>query len=101
MVSGILNRVAGSGLERTTVNPIRTRDETDLHIMFGEKWDEQKGICLLCNGPLVPGSNNFLLQSSPDRSESQEPAYSGANTSVTHLGCNLAKNKCSVEEFED
>jgi hypothetical protein len=67
MVSGILNRVAGSGSEQTTVNPIRTREETNLHIMFGEKWQEQRGLCFLCNGPLVVRSSNYLLQASPDR----------------------------------
>src|SRR5208282_3574215 len=67
MVGGILNRVARSGLEETTVNPIRTaRGETDLNIMFGEKWDEQKGLCFLYNGPLVVKSSNFLLQPTPD-----------------------------------
>ncbi len=101
MVGGILNRVAGSGLEQTSVNPIRTRDETSLHIMFGEKWVEQDGVCYLCNGPLVIKSSNLLLQASPDRINSQDPSYSKTNTSITHLGCNLAKNKCTVAEFED
>lgn len=101
MVSGILNRVAGSGSEHMSVNPIRSHDETNLHIMFGEKWEEQKGLCFLCNGPLVPKSSNFLLQCSPDRINSQDAAYSRTNTCITHLGCNLAKNKCSVTEFED
>ncbi len=102
MGGGILSRVARSGVEETTVNPIRTaRNETDLNIMFGEKWDEQNGLCFLCNGPLVTKSSNYLLQPSPDRINSQDPAYSKANTSITHLGCNLAKNKCTVAEFED
>jgi hypothetical protein len=102
MVGGILNRVARSGLEETTVNPIRTaRGETDLNIMFGEKWDEQKGLCFLCNGPLVTKSSNYLLQASPDRINSQDPSYSKANTCIAHLGCNLAKNKFTVAEFED
>jgi hypothetical protein len=101
MVGGILNRVEGSGFEKTTVNPVRTREETDLHIMFGEKWEEQKGLCFLCNGPLVVRSNNFLLRCSPDRINSKDTAYSKANTTITHLGCNLAKNKCTVAEFED
>jgi hypothetical protein len=102
MVGNILNRVARSGVEETTVNPIRTaRGETDLNIMFGEKWGDQKGICFLCNGPLVVKSSNYLLQTSPDRIDSQDPAYSKANTCIAHLGCNLAKNKCSVAEFED
>jgi len=102
MVSGILNRVARSGVEEKTVNPIRTAcGETDLNIMFGKKWDEQNGLCFLCNGPLVVKSSNYLLQASPDRIDSQDSAYSKTNTCITHLGCNLAKNKCTVAEFED
>jgi hypothetical protein len=102
MVGNILNRVARSGVEEKTVNPIRTAcGETDLNIMFGEKWDEQKGLCFLCNGPLATKSSNSLLQPSPDRINSQDPAYSKANTCITHLGCNLAKNQWSVAEFED
>jgi hypothetical protein len=58
-------------------------------------------LCFLCNGPLATKSSNYLLQPSPDRLNSQDPAYSKANTSITHLGCNLAKNKWSVAEFED
>jgi len=84
------------------VNPIRiARGETELNIMFGKKWDEQKGMCFLCNGLLVSKSTNFLLQCSPDRINSADPSYSEGNTCITHLGCNLAKNKCTVAEFED
>jgi hypothetical protein len=84
------------------VNPIRTASgETDLNIMFGEKWDEQTGLCFVFNGPLVTKSSNYLLQASPDRISSQDPSYSKANTGIAHLGCNLAKNKCTVAEFED
>jgi hypothetical protein len=101
MVGGIMGRVGGSGSEQMTVNPIRTHEDTNLHMMFAEKWEEQKGLCFLCNGPLVVKSNNLLLQCSPDRINSQDSAYSKVNTRITHLGCNLAKNKCTVEEFED
>jgi hypothetical protein len=41
------------------------------------------------------------LQASPDRTDSQDVAYNDANTRITHLGCNLAKNKVSMAEFED
>lgn len=101
MVGGILNRVGGSGSEHVTVNPVRTREETNLHIMLGERWQAQEGMCFLCNGPLMTESSNFLLQCSPDRINSQDTSYSKANTRITHLGCNLAKNKCTVAEFED
>jgi hypothetical protein len=101
MAAGILGRVAAGGTERTSVNPIRTMSEPDIHVMLGTKWQEQEGRCFLCHGPLLPGTNNYLLQCSPDRTDSQDVAYSAANTQITHLGCNLAKNKVSLAEFED
>ncbi len=55
MVGGILSRVARSGRSETTVNPTGTaRGETDLNMMFGKKWEEQKGLCSLCDRPLMP-----------------------------------------------
>lgn len=47
------------------------------------------------------GTQNYLLQTSPDRTDSQDTAYSKENTRITHLGCNLAKNKVTLAEFED
>jgi hypothetical protein len=101
MAAGILGRVAASGTERTSVNPTRLMTEPDIHIMLGTKWQEQKGCCFLCQGPLVPGTQNYLLQASPDRTDSQDTAYSKENTRITHLGCNLAKNKVTLAKFED
>ena len=46
-------------------------------------------------------TQNFLLQASPERMDSQDVAYSKENTRITHLGCNLAKNKVTMTEFED
>jgi hypothetical protein len=37
MAAGILGRVAASGTERTSVNPIRLMTEPDIHIMLGTK----------------------------------------------------------------
>jgi hypothetical protein len=101
MVSGIVGRVSRSGTEGVRVNPIRTMSESNLHIMLGAKWDEQEGRCFLCQGPLRPGTENVLLQSSPDRLDSGNEAYDETNTHITHLGCNLAKNKVSLSDFED
>jgi hypothetical protein len=101
MAAGILGRVAASGTERTSVNPTRLMTEPDIHIMLGTKWQEQKGRCFLCQGPLLPGTQNYLLQASPDRTDSQDVAYSKENARITHLGCNLAKNKVTLTEFED
>jgi hypothetical protein len=101
MAEGILGRVAASGSERTSVNPTRMMSEPDIHMMLGAKWERQKGMCFLCQGPLLPGTKNYLLQASPDRIDSQDSAYSESNTQITHLGCNLAKNKVSLSDFED
>jgi hypothetical protein len=83
------------------VNPVRTTSESSLHILLGKKWQEQKGRCFLCRGPLLPGTKNYLLQASPDRTDSLDIAYNDANIRITHLGCNLAKNKVSMADFED
>ena len=101
MVGNVLGRVAASGTERTSISPIRTMSEPDLHILLGKKWLEQKGRCFLCQGPLLPGTKNYILQASPDRTDSLDTVYSDANTRITHLGCNLAKNKVSMADFED
>src|ERR1035437_10364254 len=101
MAAGILGRVAASGTERTSVNPTRMMTEPDIHIMLGTKWQEQEGRCFLCQGLLLPGTRNYLLQASPDRTDSLDVAYSKENTRITHLGCNLAKNKVTMAEFED
>lgn len=101
MVGRILARVADSGNQRLSVSPLRTSNESDLHVMLGERWIEQKGRCFLCNGPLFPQTENYLLQSSCDRLDSSDNGYSRENTRITHLGCNLAKNKVSLSEFED
>lgn len=101
MAAGILGRVAASGIERVSVNPVRTVNEPDLHLMLGTVWQEQEGRCFLCHGPLLPGTKNYLLQCSPDRTDSLDGAYSAANTRITHLGCNLAKNKVNLSDFED
>ena len=101
MAANILNRVQAGGTERVSTNPIRMMNEPDLHVMLGTKWQEQKGRCFLCGGPLQPSTTNYLLQASPDRTNSQNPTYSAGNTQITHLGCNLAKNKVTMDEFED
>lgn len=101
MAANILARVAASGNEHIGTNPLRKISEPDLHLMLGEKWRDQEGRCFLCRGPLIPNSKNYLLQSSPDRTDSTSIDYSRANTQITHLGCNLAKNKVTLADFED
>jgi hypothetical protein len=101
MASGILGRVAVGGTEASRFNPVRMMGETDIHIMLGTIWHKQRGRCFLCQGQLLPGTKNYLLQSSPDRIDSQDGTYNEGNTRITHLGCNLAKNKVTLSDFED
>ncbi len=42
-----------------------------------------------------------LLQPSPDRIDSLNTAYGSDNVHITHLGCNYAKNKFGVDDFEE
>ncbi len=100
MAARIEAHVTASGTPWTGVRPTRTTEE-DPHRMLAGKWIDQKGRCFLCNGPLCPDTKNYLLQSSCDRLDSADTAYNRENTHITHLGCNLAKNKVSLQEFED
>jgi hypothetical protein len=42
-----------------------------------------------------------MLQPSADRIDSCNGAYDDGNVQITHLACNLAKNKYGVNDFED
>ncbi|MFL6353555.1 MAG: hypothetical protein ACJ74Z_17125 [Bryobacteraceae bacterium] len=101
MANSIQGRVARGGTEGTRFNPVRMMGETDINIMLGTKWLEQEGRCFLCQGQLLPGTKNYLLQCSPDRIDSEDINYNETNTRITHLGCNLAKNKVTLSDFED
>lgn len=60
-----------------------------------------RGRCFLCQGSLLPGTQNYLLQASQDHNDSLDVVNSKENTRITHLGFNLAKNKVTMAEFED
>jgi hypothetical protein len=47
--------------------------------------------------PLVSG----LLQPSVDRIDRTNTTYLSNNVHITHLGCNFAKNKFEIDEFEE
>lgn len=103
MVSLIKDRASRSGSTTTHVNPYRSAPPTNtgLIVLLTKKWFAQNKRCALCMGRLVPQSPNPLLQPSPDRIDSSNPNYDEANLAITHLACNLAKNKCSVPEFDE
>jgi hypothetical protein len=100
MASILLDRARRGGTESVTINPTRLVD-SDIQILLGKKWQEQKGYCALCNGALVIDGSNKLLQASPDRISSELPSYDVKNIQITHLGCNLAKNDVPMVEFAE
>jgi hypothetical protein len=96
----LIERAKRGGTETVRVNPARLVD-SDIQILLGKKWQEQKGCCLLCGGALVISGSNKLLQASADRIDSSLPSYNSKNLHITHLGCNLAKNDVTMEEFAE
>lgn len=103
MANLILDRVAKGGEVSTRMNPVRTAPAfSDLFALLVRKWqDGQGGACALCRGPLVAQTRNVMLQPSADRIDSANPVYDDANVQITHLACNLAKNKWGDEHFEE
>ena len=99
----VIDRVKASGAEVMSRNPMRTApDFVALYEMFIRKWQvEQRGCCPLCGGALLAVATNAMLQASPDRRDSSNPAYSDENVDITHLACNLAKNKYGLEHFQE
>jgi hypothetical protein len=95
-------RVKAGGEFTTRHNPMRTAPNvSDLVALIIRKWtDDQKGKCALCGGALTQ-TTNPMLQASTDRIDSANIAYDDANTQITHLACNLAKNEWGLDAFED
>jgi hypothetical protein len=83
-------------------NPVRAaHPRTETMEMLFQKWEEQKGHCGLCQRPIPMPAAKGLLQPSPDRIDSTRGDYRQENVHIAHLGCNYAKNKYSVDDFED
>ncbi|WP_428394420.1 hypothetical protein [Lichenicoccus sp.] len=103
MANLIIARVNSGGEERVVKNPLRTAPNlSDLFPMLTRKWQvDQHGLCALCGGVLVAATMNKMLQASADRIDSTNGSYDEKNVHVTHLACNLAKNKYGVGNFEE
>ena len=94
-------RVRSGGEYSLHQNPTRTApNQSDLVALFIRKWADQKGKCALCLGPLAR-TNHPMLKVSADRIDSDNIAYDDANTQLTHIACNLGKNKWGRDAFED
>jgi hypothetical protein len=102
MASVIFDRVKRGGEASVRINPLRTAPNiSELVALIIRKWQECEGKCGLCGGQLIAGTRNSMLQISADRIDSSNGAYDDSNVHLTHLACNLAKNKYGLEEFED
>jgi hypothetical protein len=98
----IIDRVKRGGEIGVKINPQRSAPNlSELNALLIRKWSEQAGQCALCEGALVVGGENKMLQPSADRTDSANGAYDDANVGITHLACNLAKNKYGLDDFED
>lgn len=102
LANNIVNSVERAGTERRGVYPERTSlNLSDMFNLLNELWRRQQGTCGLCNGRIVPGEENLLLRISADRIDSMDKAYKSENVHLTHVGCNLAKNSASLEEWAE
>jgi hypothetical protein len=95
-------RVASSNSASTRWNPTREANpKVETMEMLFRKWEEQKGTCGLCQRSIAMPKSPGLLQPSIDRIDSTKVDYRKENVHITHLGCNYAKNKFTIDEFED
>lgn len=102
MAQLIIDRIKRGGEGSVKINPLRsTPNVSDLIPLLLRKWTDQRGLCALCGGSLATASGDGMLQPSADRVDSENGAYDDANVWITHLACNFAKNKYSIDDFED
>ncbi|MCW2319172.1 hypothetical protein M2322_004741 [Rhodoblastus acidophilus] len=102
IAAGIRSRVAASGSEAIRIRPDRrTTDPAVLDRVLRLKFDQQRGLCALCERQLFAAPENTLLQMSADRIDSANGFYDEGNIQITHLACNLGKNDASVESFNE
>jgi hypothetical protein len=100
LVAMIKQDVARSGLPSTGVNPPRfLPNDSDVFLMLMQRWNDQDGMCALCDRPIPLKPENRLLQISRDRTDSGNKAYEWQNTRLTHLACNLGKNDAPLDDW--
>jgi hypothetical protein len=102
MAALILQRCDLSGTISARAQPTReTELRPELEATLLAQWTLQKGVCGLCEKPIHMPPVTGLLQPSVDRIDSNDPRYLAENVHITHLGCNLAKNRFSVSEYRE
>ena len=102
LLSGKSRRAVAWGGIAVRINPERHAPHLgDLKELLYEKWVQQRGRCALCGGRLIPLNSNPMLKLSPDRIDSEKGAYMKENLQITHLACNLAKNRFGGPQFAE
>jgi hypothetical protein len=102
MAELIIQRVRAGGEVSVRINPQRyAPNYSDLYALLVRKLNEQRGRCALCQGAMVLDRKLGMLRPSADRIDSGNGAYNDENVWITHLACNLAKNKYGLDEFEE
>jgi hypothetical protein len=102
IIDNILNAVTRAGTPRTGLYPDRhSMNFSDLFQLLKDTWNRQEGRCNLCEGTITLGEENPLLKMSPDRIDSSNKAYDASNVHLVHVGCNLAKNAASLDEWQE
>jgi hypothetical protein len=102
LVAGIKHDIAVAGMAKTGTNPLRfAPNDSDLFLMLMRRWDEQDGMCALCDRRIPLKPENKLLKMSRDRTDSANEAYEWQNTHLTHFACNVGKSDATVDEWRD
>ena len=103
MANLITERIRRGGEPRVSINPQRSAPNfSDRYALLTRLWQvRQGGLCALCGSALIAPTTNPMMQPSADRIDSEDGSYGEANVQVTHLACNLAKNKYNLKQFEE
>lgn len=102
LMAGIKADVARAGSATRGTAPQRdVPPDSDIFMMLNIRWNEQKGLCALCDKIIPLKPTNRLLQISRDRTDSRNTTYDWHNTRLTHLACNLGKNDGTLAEWQE
>lgn len=103
IASGIRDRVAASGRDRSGIHPRRIlREAGKLNDTLKQIWHEQNGICPLCDKMIPLCTDNKLLRMSPDRTDSTNKIYDDIESvRITHFSCNMAKSDGNISNFKE
>lgn len=102
LAQAVAARCRGSRAGYVALRPGFETNESDLHLLIGKLIQDQKERCALCGGALdLSEAPNRLAQPSADRIDGSIKVYEQKNLQITHLACNLGKNKSSNNDALD